>query len=912
MHLDCDRRHEPAPVPRGKYLGAGARRVLVLCLFLLVAACSGGGCSGCSTCGTTPLPGGFPKASTIPNAASVRITRPGLSFVQENIGTLAEKALGAGSTAGVASFAIPQSSQSFATICSVATPTAAQCNAEIDLGHAKLRVNSVTPHLVKIDGVLPVRIRDLPITIKLLLPIPASVVAGDKALAPNQDLCTASLRGSPTMPFKEFPVNVELPLVTETRLPRDGYTKVDVDKAVIDIGITQNDLEICSNSFVPQGIFDLIKGFAFNTLINGVKGQIKTALTSAFCTKPTPSVTPACPDGSDPDNADLMKATKCLFKGTQECVPSLLGLDGRMDLSKALATFSPGTHGGLDFVLASAGDMNPAPNDTTLPAWTPRKPPVPAADNNANGISLTMLGGAQPQPQTNCVTIEPNPPPQGIPIPKELQGDLVTPWPAAMAGPHLGFAIAGRYLNHAFVSAYNSGLLCLGVSTEQIEQLSSGYLSILAPTIKLLTFEQNPAAAAITTRPGAPPKVKVGGGTDVKTDPLLTITLDKFAVDFYLYRMDRFVRIFTFTADLTVPVNLQTGKDPKTNPNGGILPVLGDIKIANERVTNSDLLFEEPLQIADGVKGLLGGIVGSFLGGGLKPIDLSAALKAVGLGLDIPPGGIRKLTSGSDDFVALFANLTKTAGAAHEEADTRAMIVAKSVDPSAMTLGSADRARFPTLRVHAEGIASRPTEQTWWIDDGTHAAWTTARDLVVDQDAMFLQGKHLLHVSSRIVGDMASEDETPVELPFVIDTLAPAVDVKRDGARVVVRAHDYVSADSALVTRRRVTAEGSAGEGAWSEWSEWSEWTPLPDAAAFEAAVTSSVDVEVRDEEGNIGRAALPLRGHADSTLAAAGSGCGCRLVSGSNGAHDRRNDTTVALGIVLALCGVLARRRRG
>ena len=892
MHLDSDR--------KSFYLSANARRVLVLFLFLLVAACSGGGCSGCSTCGTTPLPGGFPKASTIPNAASVRFTRPGLSFLQENIGTLAEKALGAGATAGVTSFAIPKSSQSFATICSVATPTPAQCNAEIDLGNAKLRIDSITPNKVKIDGLLPVRIRDLPITVNVLIPFPASVVAGDKTLAPNQDLCTASLRGSTTMPFKEFPVNVELPLVTETRPPRDGYTKVDVDNAVIDIGITQNEIEICSNSILPQFIFDAIKSFAFTTLINGVKGQIKTALASAFCTKPTPTVTPACPTGSDPDNADLAKATKCLFKGTQACVPSLLGLDGRMDLSKALASFSPGTHGGLDFVLASAGNMDPAPNDANLPAWTPRKPPVPAADNNANGISLSMLGGAQPQPQTGCVTIAPNTPPQGIPIPKELKGDVVTPWPAGMVGPHLGFAIAGRYLDHAFVSAYNSGLLCLGVSTEQVEQLSSGYLSILAPTIKFLTFEQNPAAAAITTRPGAPPKVKVGGGTDVKTDPLLTIVLEKFAIDFYLYRMDRFVRIFTFTADVSVPVNLQTGKDPKTNPNGGILPVLGDIKLANEGVTNSDLLFEEPAQLANGVKGLLGGIVGSFLGGGLKPIDLQAALKGVGLGMDIPAGGIRKLTSGTDDFVAIFANLQKTAGAAREEADTRAVLVEKIVDASALTLGGADRARFPKLRVHAEGIASRPTEQTWWIDDGTHAAWTTSRDLVIDQDAMFLQGKHLLHVSARVVGDMASEDETPVEIPFVIDTLAPVVDVKRDGARVVVRAHDYVSADGALVMRRRIGAEGA-----------WSEWLAFAENDAFAADAATSVDVEVRDEEGNIGRVSLPLRGRADATLAAAGSGCGCRVVRGGNGSRDRGNDTTLALGIALALGGVIARRAR-
>ena len=100
------------------------RTALLVALFLLVASCSGGGCSGCSACGTTPLPGGFPKASTIPNAASVRVTRPGLDFVQENIGLLAEKALGSGATAGVVTFPIPSSRLEPPKICSVADPDA--------------------------------------------------------------------------------------------------------------------------------------------------------------------------------------------------------------------------------------------------------------------------------------------------------------------------------------------------------------------------------------------------------------------------------------------------------------------------------------------------------------------------------------------------------------------------------------------------------------------------------------------------------------------------------------------------------------------------------------------------------------------------------------------------------------------
>ncbi len=886
-----------------RYAPPWVRRLIVVLLVLIVASCKGGGCAGgCSTCGTTPLPGGFPKSSTIPNSASIRVTRPGLNFLQENLSTLATKALGTSAPGGIASFDIPKSSQSLATICSATTPTPAQCKAEIDLGKAKLRVNSITPNRVKLDGLLPVRIRDLPVT--FIGFIPGYVVAGDKLQAPGQDLCTASLRGSATFPFKEFPINVELPLVTENRLPRDGYTKVDVDNAIINIGITEDDVEICSSGIVPQQAFDFVKSFAFDTLIGGVTGQVKTALSSAFCTAPTPTVTPPCPVDSEPDNADLTKATKCVFKNDKtKCVPSLLGLDGRMDLSKALATYSPGSQGNLDFVLASAGDMNPAPGETTLPAWPiPRNPPVPAEDNNKNGISLKMLGGALPAPQSLCVTQVRTPPPQDIPLPKELEGDVITPWPAATPGPHLGFAIAGRFLDHFALAAYNSGVLCLGISTDQVEQLSSGYLSIIVPSIKTLTFEQSPAAAAITTRPGAPPKFKIGNGTDIKTDPLLLISLEKFSIDFYVFSLDRFVRMFTFTADVTVPVNIQTGKDPKTNPNGGILPVIGDIKLANSSVSNEGLLLDEGAAISNGISGLLGGIVGQFLGGGFKPIDVQSALASFGLGLDIPPGGIRKLTSGSDDFLAIFANLQKAAGTAHEQADTRAALVEKIVHPEAMSLTTASRATFPKLRIHAEGIASRPTEQTWWVDQGTHSAWTTERDIVVDQDSMLLQGKHVLYVSSRVVNDMASEDDTPAEIPFVIDTLAPDVDVKHDGNHVKVRARDYVSSESALVTRHRIDGAG------------WSEWAPLATDASFDAAPKANIDVEVRDEEGNVGRVALPLiRGKADGSLAAAGSGCGCRTAVGSSTSDDGGRSSTFAFAaLAFAVAIGASRRSRG
>ena len=104
-------------------------------LFLVVASCSGGGCtSGCAGCGITPLAGGLPKANVIENAAAVRLTRPGLDFLGNNIGLLAGKLLSSGATnAGVIEFPIPtsHSSQNF-TIFSV----------DLDICHAETKLKA--------------------------------------------------------------------------------------------------------------------------------------------------------------------------------------------------------------------------------------------------------------------------------------------------------------------------------------------------------------------------------------------------------------------------------------------------------------------------------------------------------------------------------------------------------------------------------------------------------------------------------------------------------------------------------------------------------------------------------------------------------------------------------------------------
>ena len=143
------------------------RHVFGVLFFLLVASCSGGGCSsGCGGCGgTTPLPGGFPKDKTIDNAASVRVSRPGLTFVEQNLPAIVTKV--ANAPGGVLGFDIPNIDPPKTQIADIgvgkifldanvcvggpdpaATPP--RCHADIAIGKATFLIDSVKPNAIQV------------------------------------------------------------------------------------------------------------------------------------------------------------------------------------------------------------------------------------------------------------------------------------------------------------------------------------------------------------------------------------------------------------------------------------------------------------------------------------------------------------------------------------------------------------------------------------------------------------------------------------------------------------------------------------------------------------------------------------------------------------------------------------------
>lgn len=775
----------------------------------------------------TPLPGGFPSARTVDNAATVRVSKQGLNFLEQNLGPISATVMGAKD--GALDLEIPKIP--FAVedafllydvngeICPdgadpVASPP--RCVARARIGDAKFEIDALLPNAIRVKGVIPLKLDDTPV--KITKPNIGTVHVGYGA----NTSCNAE---KPVVSEKELPITITIPVVAETVAPRAGYSKIDIDGATFDLNaLAADDVRICATcGAFPADFCNAILNWGFlkdkivGSIKNSLDGQLKGALKSYLCTKPNPTLVPSCPLESGPDGDNAF----CVYDADPtKCVPTLLGGDGHIDLGGFLAAVSPTTAGGLDFGVASFGPMKPFPSLS-----------VNGTGRSENGITLGMVGGVAPEPPSKCVAQAPVTIPKDIPLPDELTPKT----PELPNTPHVSVALAGRFLDYAFTNLYNSGFLCLSVTSEQSELLKSGILSILIPSIRSLTFEQNDAAAAVATRPQKPPVVKLGGGTDPIKDPLLSLTIPSLAIDFYIWSFDRFVRVFTYTADLSVPIQLQTGKSEK-NPTAGIMPSIGEVSVTNGIVTNGDvLLLDSAETVAQSLTTIVGSLSQQLIGAGLPAVSLSGATSSLGLNLEVSL--IKKLHKGDDDFLAVFASMTKAPATPKGLTETKPKMIAE---------GSGEAPFLELSLGQEDGV-----EYAWWVDQGTRSSWSTVKTVRIDGQALALQGKHVVHVTSRYVGDPSSEDPTPATLDFTVDRLAPFARLERTDGAVRVRAWDLVS--STLTARYRVNQ------------GDFSAWQP-----ASELAIRSGgrVEVEVADESGNVARIA---DGEAP---AAAASGC--------------------------------------
>lgn len=869
----------------------------LLVLLLVVFGGCAGSCSGCSGCGVTPLPGGFPNAERIENSSSVRVTDTGLAFIGDNIGALAPQLLGSGSaSAGVLTFDVPKSSFNESgfkgSVCpngSLPNANPPECVAEADLGKANLTIATKAPHNITVTGTLAVRLRKLPVkgTFLGLIPIDVEAVLTNGAKCSPRD-------------YANIPVNIDISLETDTdptHAARQGYTRVKIAQLSIDDNAIESSIGFCGSG-IDDAIVNLVKGFLIGSLIGGLTDTLTETIEDQLCTTEDPGAGVTCPTGTYPDSGGTCRY--CQPDGTgkcpnsnDECVAIALGVDGNINLSAFLASISPGTKGGFDFLAALGGAG--VRDDGSGMHWGDLNP-------IGGGMTIGMIGGAIPQPLSSCVPTANVEKPTNVPIPDELLGNTVPGWTGA--GPHFGAAVSERYLNYVLGTTYNSGALCLGVGSNVLGSLlNSDTLGLLMPSFKDLARQKQKAALALLIRPQEPPSIVVGKGTDIETDPLLKLTLNKFNIDFYIWSSDRFIRAFTAGFDIVAPINLDVTEQ------GELQPVIDKVEVNNPTVTNADLLREDEKTAADALAGIVAGQVGSALGGAIGPINLNDSLASLGLTLEIPPSvpgqgspGLTKLEKGSDRFLGVFAAFgVASAGntAPLLESDTRAEVGDKRVDPAGLWLPTITKDNRPKVELRLSSVlddGSQTIEYQYRLDGGFWKPWTTKRQVTIDDPILSLQMRHQIEVRSRVVGLAETLDRTPVKLEVLIDKTAPDVAFAKsvkDGS-LGIEVTDVVSPPAAVRVRWALD-DGPFGE-----------WTLAEGLKTLDVGNAASLKLEAEDEEGNVAQVQHSLiRGKQDPSLAS-DSGCNCSVPG-----NDGRGAGPWGLAALGALGAFLLSRRR-
>jgi MYXO-CTERM domain-containing protein len=526
-----------------------------------------------------------------------------------------------------------------------------------------------------------------------------------------------------------------------------------------------------------------------------------------------------------------------------------------------------------------------------------------------------MFGGALPQPISNCVpAVAPPPLPIITDIPDELRANSITPWPAAPApAMHLGFGLAEKHLNHIATGAYNSGLFCIGISSEQVPQLDAGLFGLLLPSLNQLSDQfkagDSHPAMGLSIRPQKPPVITLGDNKDFKS-PLLDIQLKDTDLDFYSWSEDRFVRLFTGRIDIRVPMNMEAGKD-------GIALKFADktkdgqppIQFTNPRVSNNTILLEKDAAVGKLVESI-GGLIPASALGNIKPFKLDSALASFGVKLTIPPEGIRKVVNkDGDPFLGIFASL-ELSGAAMPTSKTSAAVRSVKVDAKNFALGTTGEAP-PEVVVHADSNlddGSHKVQYAYRVDRGPQSMFAEGRDFTVRSPFFILQGKHTVFVSSRLSGVADSEGEA-VALPVVIDTLAPFVAVQNVVPGLVkIQASDLVTDAQDLKVEARIDG------GPWFTVNIGEIKDPKNglhtrlDRVVAVPLEATSIEVRAGDSSGNTASISSALiRGRSDGSLPPK-SGCGCSVPGGSG---DSGATGAGLLGGLALLGAVLERRRR-
>ena len=867
---------------------------------LLVASCSGGGCSSCAGGALHPIHGEYPLTpeTRIPHAMQIRLTDQGLSSVSTFAPDLFAGFLANGIN-------VPRSSMSigvgYATICpgnncnlTVSLPTTPapmvlsfvptdQINAKVRvIIQGNIPISSCVNEVVGITGCNS----DCSGSICVF------GTCGGCANGPSPTINIDTTRGS----YTYIGLETNVAIARDSHAQRLDYFRPDFvaptasSTAAIQEtpGETIENADLQCNDSVVCVFFSLLEGTitsAFTSQFGAALAPIQSAL--AATSMPDP---PGCPAGTAPTGAD---SAHCFFPdGTQ--VPTLLGTQGTGNFGALLASFTPGLSANASYVIG-AGDHS---NDAEVSVAT-----------GDTGMTIDAFGAVISTQHSSCVPLMQHPALPTIPEWTNLRQNTI-PGSQPAVTTDLSVGIAEDFINSALWNLWDAGLFCLGLNSRTSQMLTTGTFSALPQLTQLnhVTFPARNSALAVAMRPQNPPTVHVGGGTDLNTDPLMLVNFHSLALDFYAFSEERYVRFMTVTTDLSLPVNLMTD-------TGGLRPTLGMATTANAVVSNQQpLLGTTQASLGGVVASVIGTAVGQFAGSipaiaiPSIPLPSTGGMSAGNINIQIPGmGGIQGLSEGTGTaasrYIALFANLQYVSNSGHiapPHLETSLSFERIAYDPAIYTGGTTFTPdQLPHIRLHIQTPETfgHDVEYTYRVDGMTWSPWTRQTTVDVSSPSFIAQGGHHIEARARVIDEVDSVDLTPARVDFDFDTTPPVGRVERpDEHTLTIVATDDVVDQAQLQ---------------YSVQFDTGDQTEFTNQHVFEVpSGARHYEVWIRDTNGNTTHLSsdltpLIIRG-GPSTDAAA---CGC---STPGGRADGTGSLMAAVAAALFALSWTRRRRNG
>ncbi len=591
----------------------------------------------------------------------------------------------------------------------------------------------------------------------------------------------------------------------------------------------------------------------------------------------------------------------------QGFVPDPLGIAGIIDSGSLVGGVSPGTEATMEVRMVPGGYV----------------------DLRGGGMSLGLITGmnADEDPATRSAALDSEPsycvPPIPAPnfasppasLPATARGTFaLQPANEFLGAPEpaddLAIGLSETTLDLAGHHFVTSGTMCLGIGTSLIPQLNLGTFGLLVASLGELGNSGDPVL--LVTRPQRALDFSIGEGTT--ESPSLTIHIQDFEADLYAFIYERYVRAFTLKLDMDIGVNLVFDQQPGMPAT--VTPELVGLDSNNIQVSvlNAEFVRESTADLEAVLPTIFDLAVG-LLGGALGEIEVPEFA-----GFTLNNMRTQHVITSEDDFLAIYASLgtSQTMLQLGERIPALMPVLENMLAPAPQAAAPAPDVRLISvdtpkpdvvlaalkgeaggalpsvaLSVPAHDAMGRELEHAWRLEGGMWRPFRTGDTLTISDRALTWQGKYVIEVRSRVIGDYHTTS-APVAVPVIIDSVGPTVLVDQisfvDGI-YTAPARDVVSPASALRW-----AFGHPGDQRPA--TDWQRDPSIALEAIDDLFIDSQVAIWVKDEANNVTVMLAPAPFHGQASE----SGCGCD--SGPGG------PATGTLVLVLMTGALVALRR--